>query len=271
MVAEVDSKQAVANKVPRERSPAYPFISLRGAVERLARFEAMFGRHPVPADKVGLAWKMKEKSSQAFQTLAALKSFGLIDYKGANKDRVAMLTEAGRNYLRAQQEDVKAEILKACAFRPKAISTYWQRWGADRPIDTICMDQMVLKDGFTLSAANTFLKVYDETVTFSKLADGDSIHGIDEAEDEDDSENTEMQSTHTTSTPASAGQPRMPKAAMPDIPSTQSAIFIDDKYDLGDGRAFILRWPANFSKEELEEVEAWLMLMQKKIKRSVQL
>ena len=61
-------------KVSKDRSPSFPFIPLATAIERLEAFEKKFGRHPAPAGKVGLAWDMKEKSSQADQTLAALKS-----------------------------------------------------------------------------------------------------------------------------------------------------------------------------------------------------
>ena len=185
MVAEADSEPQAGAKSPRDRSPAYPSISLKTAIDRLVAFDAKFGRHPAPILKSGLAWGMKEKSSQAAQVLAALKYFGLLEYKGASDDRVAMLTDDGRNFLRAQQADVKAAILKACALRPKAISAYWQRWGADRPIDPICLDQLVLKDGFTQSAAQTFLRVYDDTVAFAKLGADDKVGATGGDDDEE--------------------------------------------------------------------------------------
>jgi hypothetical protein len=184
MVNEVSSEPQATTKAPRDRSPSYPFISLKTAVERLAAFEGKFGRHPTPADKAGLAWGMKEKSSQAFQTLATLKSFGLVEYQGSGSDRAVSVTTDGRNYLRAQQESIKAEILKRCALKPKAIATYWKKWGADRPIDAICLDELILKAAYTESAAATFLRVYDETVTFASLQNGDTIQG--EASDEED-------------------------------------------------------------------------------------
>src|SRR5260370_31765859 len=86
----------------RDRSPSFPFISLKMAIDRLVAFEAYFKRHPGPLDKAGLAWEMKPKSSQAFSTLAALKSFGLIDYQAAGSGRVAALTADGRTYLRTE-------------------------------------------------------------------------------------------------------------------------------------------------------------------------
>ncbi len=78
---------ASASKGKKDRSPSFPFIPLGAAIDRLAAFEAKFGRHPTPADKAGLAWGIKEGSSQADQTLAALRSFGLVIYKGTGPKR----------------------------------------------------------------------------------------------------------------------------------------------------------------------------------------
>lgn len=268
MADESDKQKQASTKQPRDRSPAYPFISLRGAVERLAAFEAMFGRHPAPADKAGLAWKMKEKSSQAFQTLAALKSYGLIDYKGSNADRVAILTDDGRNYLRAQQESIRAEILRRCALRPKAIMTYWNTWGADRPIDAICLDELVIKASFTESAAATFLRVYDDTVAFAGLSNGDTMQSQEEASTASEEE-PQMQQVAAPpvnpAVPTTFRQTTQPQAAIGPV-----AGFVDESYPLDGGRAFVVRRPEVFSAAELEEFDAWVTLLQRKMKRLVQ-
>ena len=164
-----------AVKATRDRSPAYPFISLKVAIDRIAALESKFGRHPAPMAHIGSAWDLKSKSSQALQTTAALKYFGLIEYQGDTEDRAVRLTEDARNFLRAQQESIKAQILKRVALKPRAISTYWTKWGADRPIDEVCLDELVLKGNYTQSAADTFLKVYDETIGFAKLGVGDKV------------------------------------------------------------------------------------------------
>src|SRR5258705_10293379 len=96
----------------KDRSPSFPFIPLQTAIERLTTFEPKFGRHATPANKAGLAWGIKAGRSHADQTLAALKSFGLVLYKGTGPARDVMLSEDGRNYLRVQQEGVKDLILK---------------------------------------------------------------------------------------------------------------------------------------------------------------
>jgi len=181
-----DSQAAmVAAKPKRDRSPSFPFISLRTAIIRLGAFEEYFKRHPAPAKKAGLAWGMKGDSSQAGQTLAALKSFGLVDYQGSGQELQATLSEAGRTYLRAQQDSVKHEILARAALHPKVIAKYWQHWGADRPQDPICLDELVLKGAFNPAAAELFLKVYDDTIAYSGLEKSDTVSLIGQLDDEE--------------------------------------------------------------------------------------
>ena len=112
-------EQNEADKTPRDRSPSYPFISLKSAMFRLEEFSAKFGRQEPTADRAYLAWGMKGDTSQAQQTLAALKSFGLIDYKGAGPKRPVAISDQGRKYLRAQQDSIKREVLKTLALKPK--------------------------------------------------------------------------------------------------------------------------------------------------------
>lgn len=163
------------SKKTKERSPSFPFIPLDEALKRVEAFEQTFGRHPAPAAKSGLAWGMKEGSSQAFQTLAALKAFGLVKYEGSAKERTAHLTDEARTYLRAQQQSIKSEVVRGLALQPAQIQKFWTVWGADRPPDPICLDDLVLKHAFTDNAARTFLSVYDNTIAFAGLSNSDTV------------------------------------------------------------------------------------------------
>lgn len=173
-------------KAARDRSPSFPFIPLQTATERLAAFELKFGRHPTPAAKAALAWGMKEKSSQADQTLAALRSFGLAKYDGMGATRQIVITEDGRNFLRARQDLVKKEILKACALRPKIIRKFWASWGTDRPADEVALDKLVLENSFSELGARNFLKIYDETTAYAGLSSFDKIEAVAEDDATDD-------------------------------------------------------------------------------------
>lgn len=173
-----------AEKPKKDRSPSFPFVSLRDAIKRLQAFDQTFGRHPAPGGKVGLAWGMKDKSSQAYQILAALKAFGLVRYEGSGVNLKASLTDEARTYLRAQQDSIKSGVLKGVALKPAQFAKFWTVWGADRPPDPVCLDQLLLQHAFTDSAAHNFLKVYDDTIAFAGLTHSDRI--TEESTEEDD-------------------------------------------------------------------------------------
>ncbi len=179
---------ASQTKIPRERSKSFPVIPLKTTIERLQQFEKMFGRHPAPYEKTGLAWGMEEGSSQANRILSALKSFGFLEYSGTGKDRTVAITEPGRTYLRAQQESIKLDILKSAALKPKQIAHYWPLWGPDRPPNVVCLDLLRLKDGFTDTSAPQFLKVYDETIAYAGLTSSDKVAHVDDGDDDEDDE-----------------------------------------------------------------------------------
>jgi hypothetical protein len=170
-------------KAKRERSPSFPFISLKTAVGRLSAFGDYFKRHPAPANRAGLAWGLKGESSQAAQTLAALKAFGFIEYSGSGESLQASLTEDSRSFLRAQQESTKRSILARAALRPRAIAKYWHMWNADRPPDPVCLDELILKGAFTEGAAKLFLTVYDETIAYANLTGSDTVIDVQETDE----------------------------------------------------------------------------------------
>ncbi len=162
------------NATQRDRSPAYPIVPLEVALTRLAEFDTHFKRSPARREKVGEAWKIKAKA-YADRTLAALGYFGLLEFKGTGEGRYIVISDESRKYLRAQQEQTKQEVVKAAALRPKQIAKFWADWGADRPADAACIDELTMKNGFSVFGARGFLKVYDDTISFAKLSDSDKI------------------------------------------------------------------------------------------------
>jgi hypothetical protein len=184
----------------RDRSPAYPIIPVEMALQRLTEFDTHFKRSPARSQKVGDAWGIKAKA-YADRTAAALRYFGLLEYQGTGKNRNIVVSENGRKYLRAQQEETKREVVKAAALRPKQIAKFWNGWGKERPADAACLDELVLKNGFSEAGARDFLKVYDATISYAGLSESDKmvldlvgIEPQDHAEDEDETPLDQRQS-----------------------------------------------------------------------------
>jgi hypothetical protein len=198
----------------RDRSPSFPFIPLKTAIERLVAFENHHKRAGVPPDRVGPAWGMKTNTSQAQQTLAALRAYGLLETRLTTDGRRVMISEDGRTYLRAQQESVKWDILRRAALRPKQIEKYWRDWGTDRPKDAACLDALVVHGGgFSEDGAEKFLRVYDETISYAGLGESDKIDpdskeelpGVGGEAEEKEDDPPPPSATRTTAPPARSG------------------------------------------------------------------
>lgn len=201
--------EAADNAAQRDRSPAFPVISLATAISRLVEFEAHYKRSAAPADKVGEAWGIKTKA-YADRMAAALRYFGLLEYQGSGKDRSIILSEDGRNYLKAQQDETKAVIVKAAALRPKQIAKCWTDWGADRPAEAACVDELVRKSGFSVAGARDFLKVYDLTISFAGLSDSDKVDpNLANEGDEDDGETPVKRHITPPTPPVAQGKVRL--------------------------------------------------------------
>jgi hypothetical protein len=175
----------------RDRSPAFPVLPLEAALGKLAEFDAHYKRTTGRPEKVGEAWNIKTKS-YADRIAAALRYFGLLEYQGSGKDRNIIVSDNGRKYLKAQQDELKREIIKIVALRPKQIAKHWNDWGADRPADAACLDILTGED-FSESGARDFLKVYDATIAYAKLSKFDKVdpkkEGFDDESDEENGEN----------------------------------------------------------------------------------
>jgi hypothetical protein len=146
-------------------------VPLGEAVDRLTAFEKYFGRHPAPLKKAGAAWSLK----QCGDILASLRYFGFLEYTGSAEARQVAMTDDGRNLLRAQQETTKREIIQRAALRPKGIAKFWSIWGSERPPDPVCLDELILRNGFSARGAPLFLASYDATIAFAGLANSGKI------------------------------------------------------------------------------------------------
>jgi len=255
-----DQTESSGSAGKNDRSPSFPFIPLETALERLAAFEEHFKRTPARPEKAGEAWGI-DAQAYADRTLAALRAFGLVDYQGMGKSRVAVVSEEGRNYLRAQQETTKREIVRRAALRPKQIAKFWNEWGSDRPADAACLDTLMMRDSFSEKGARDFLKVYDSTISYAKLFGDDKIATeIEKAVESMD---------HVSAAPL---RDRQPSSATP-----QSARLRDpapgmrkEVVGLIEGDV-ILEYPSQLSPESYEELDSALKLFLTRAKRRAEI
>lgn len=164
-----------ADKARKERSPSFPFISLKKACERIKEMAEAHKKSQARLPIVGSTWGYAAKSSGLLQTVAALKAFGLIEDIGAGSDRKIQITDLGWRILHDERPGARDTAIKEAALKPRLIAEYVPQWVPDRPSDAHCMSELQLDRGFNEAAANTFLRVFDITVQYANLKNDDSL------------------------------------------------------------------------------------------------
>ena len=241
----------------RDRSPQFPALPLKVALERLVSFESHFKRSAARPENMGSAWGVSKP--YADRIVAALRYYGLLDYKGAGKERQIVVSEEGRNILRAQQDEVKQRLIKEAALRPKQISVFWDVWGDDRPSDSACLDALMFSHNFSERGAKDFLKVYDNTISFAGLSKSDKKTpedlggGAGNAPEADSADDIKRADTSL-------------RIQRPRVQRQKESGMKEDVFTLNEGDA-VLQWPATLSSESYDDLKDWLGLMLRKIER----
>jgi hypothetical protein len=170
-------------KAKKDRSPSYPFISLKKALDRA---QALFDAHrkePTRLSVLAETWNYSPSSSGLQQTAAAMKQYGLLDEAGSGADRKVQISDLARRILSDLRPGVKEQAITEAAKRPKLIAEYLPKWVPDRPNDAHCVSELVFDRGFNEPAAKAFLRVFDETVSYAGLKQGDKEEPVDPISD----------------------------------------------------------------------------------------
>ncbi|KRE20751.1 hypothetical protein ASE66_07900 [Bosea sp. Root483D1] len=156
-------------------STRFPFINLEKA---LSRAELLFH-----ADKAGKpmlvpvafeVWGYSPKSSGGFQTVGALKGYGLLDDEGANAERRVKLSAAARRYFLDERDDVRAAMLSTFALAPSLFRALWETdgWSAGIPADTVARSHLKLERHLNDQSARALLSILKDNIQFTGLKSG---------------------------------------------------------------------------------------------------
>lgn len=169
---------------PQNAGTRFPFVNLEKAVGRAQElFDAdQKGREMTMAAAFGV-WGYSDKSSGGFQTVAALKMYGLLkDSNGGDSRKVALTDEALR-YFRDEREEERTNLLQRFGLRPKLISSLWEDWGTTPPADTIARSHLKAERGLHDQGARSLLAIYKENLEFAHLKGSDKIQPKEENRD----------------------------------------------------------------------------------------
>jgi hypothetical protein len=159
------------------------------------------------------------------------------------------------------------------AFRPALFAELRKEYGDNPPKSDDFLRAFLLKRGFLLSVVDVPIKTYRDTMLMVEEAQAvlgqeavalETTRALEIDEDEESIVNQ-------VSIAAPAAQAHSVVVAQPPAALTSPVApdYLDDVYKLGDGRAFILRWPASLTQDEFDEFSDWIALLQRKMKRAI--
>ncbi|MCC6547014.1 hypothetical protein IT570_07585 [Candidatus Sumerlaeota bacterium] len=264
-----------AHKPKRERSPTYPSMDLGAALEKAATIRQTEGRGAAPMQVVCAHLGLSPKSSSSLMALATLKQFGLLEKSpGENKLR---LTDAAFRYIMDERPDSteKEAALKSFARAPRMYQMIFAAHRGAFPSDPNLRHYLVIDLHCNEKSVASIIKNLRDTISFARLTQSD-MDGVNVATDDesDDDGAAEMTTASAVPIPESklhgsqsvhvlaAKAPHQSAA----IPATSG--FKREISSLAEGEASI-QWPEPLSTESVSDLEAWLMLVIKKLKRRV--
>jgi hypothetical protein len=169
-------------KETKHRSPAYPFIPLKRAVERAGELYAKDRRHPAAWTAAATHWGYKPKSSGVLQTISALKQYGLLEDVGGGADRKVKLTDLALAILLDDEVPDSADragAKKRAALRPKLYAEMFGKWGVDLPSDETIRTYLKRDKDFNDLAVDGAIKSYKDTLAYAKLTESEKLADAD--------------------------------------------------------------------------------------------
>jgi hypothetical protein len=262
----------------KARSPNYPQISLPKAIELAAKLYAEAHTHKASAATVVGALGYNGLNGASMGVISALKKYGLLEAVGdtefrISKDGLTIIVDPKGSSERA------AAIVRA-AFRPALFSDLREEYGDKPPKGDDFLRAFLLKRGFVQGVVDTPIRTYRDTMALVEQAQAvlnqDKVNSEIERALEIDEESEAMSKAAIEPAAAVSAAPAMTGAypvahggGVGPAPITSSE-YMDDVYKLPDGRAFVLRWPSKLSADEYEDFEAWISLLQRKLKRQIE-
>lgn len=311
MAADAVTKPtAETDKKKRTRSPNYPAVGLKGALDRTRKFYELDGKAGAPIETAARHIGYSAAHGEALSMLAALKSFGLLEDKAG---RVAPTQRAIELLHLPEQDPRRLEALRAAALAPAIYKQLIQQYKeTGLPSDDTLKAELVAYKGFNPSAVGNFISGFRETLKFSGLSDfsvlgsaakvdegakkpqiGDYVQwehngilGLPQSKKlvrfSEDGQFGFVEGSDTglpTSEIVPADPPEQSLSGqvplrnvvrMPELgKSAQGAKMKQDVFSLAEGEV-VLSWPTPLSADSIEDLKAWLTIMERKIARSVE-
>jgi hypothetical protein len=245
-------------------------VDLEQAVVLTKKLYAYARRAPAQIESVITdAWEYSTTSSSGQKVLAALRAFGLIEDADTQAGRAIRLSDRALRIV--LDEDInspaRVQAIKDAALSPKWYAYCWQTWGAEMPPSM--RSNLLIEHGFVDTTIDSFLESYKNTIAFSKLLNSDTSH---EHDDENNDSEQKLNLDNLKSTPREVSMESISTVVPKSLNQSPSVLKQDglrqDMFSLDEGTV-LFQWPASLSQASFEDLDDWIELLRRKIKRSV--
>ncbi|RUV02399.1 hypothetical protein EOB36_09730 [Mesorhizobium sp. M6A.T.Cr.TU.017.01.1.1] len=153
----------------------FPFISLEKALGRAGQiYEGDRSGKQMAVSTAFELWGYSPKSSGGFQTISALKAYGLLDDDGANDDRKVRLTNEARKYFLDERDEVRQGMLATFALSPTLFKILWEKdgWSEGLPADPVARSHLKIERHLNDQSARALLSILKDNIQFAGLRGG---------------------------------------------------------------------------------------------------
>jgi hypothetical protein len=157
------------------RSPNYPVIGLRAALNRVGQLYKRYKRNTIPINLAHKEWEYKEGSGLGNQVVGALKSFGLIEVDGKENERRLRLSDLAYRLMNHGSPGSRDwhELLKRAALEPPLYAELWAKWKGDEFPDDGLIRHYLLHDReegvFNPDKVDGFIENFRDSLRFAQL------------------------------------------------------------------------------------------------------
>ncbi|MGK2871798.1 MAG: hypothetical protein ACSLFL_06045 [Alphaproteobacteria bacterium] len=179
-MSQVDNaakKAKVASPIKDGRGPAYPFISLQKAIERVEQLrDANMLRVATSPLGIYRVWGFGGDNGNARQTMAALNHFGLIEYVGRGDQRQAKLSDLALRIVLDAVPGSKERMtaIREAALLPEVHGKLWDQYKDALPPDVVIETYLTKDCGFNIQGAKNLVGEYRDTFRYAELSQPDT-------------------------------------------------------------------------------------------------
>lgn len=243
-----------ATKAPKARSPRYPIIGLKSAIDRVQRVYAEDYQNKIQTLDAAKHMGFGTLNGKTLGVISALRKYGLLD----GSDGTVRVSDLALKIIAhaAGDEERRHAILEA-ANGPELFAAIEKKWPGGKVSDQ-ALKSFLLTEKFLPDATDIAIRSYRETMALVEA----EVVGLQLRPPKEEDE--------ITPDPAAAKEPpvhTLPSMTSP--PSPPKAGMQRAEFPLPEGMAR-LELPSVMSAESYEELEAWLQLLLRRTKRSVQ-